>query len=86
MALIHLGINGQFPCPTITAYVGDQIIVNVTNLSDEPTTIHWHGMLQKGSKIIIIISFLIDCYCSVFYHYHFHLCWKSNNSQCYKPL
>ncbi len=44
-----IGINGQWPCPTITATLGDTIIVNVVNnLGNETTGIHWHGMHQSG--------------------------------------
>jgi FtsP/CotA-like multicopper oxidase with cupredoxin domain len=43
-------INGQFPGPLIEANWGDWIEVKVTNqLTDEGTSIHWHGILQKGT-------------------------------------
>ena len=32
------------PGPTIRAKVGDTIIVDIENLLDVPTTIHWHGL------------------------------------------
>ncbi|KAF7815509.1 L-ascorbate oxidase-like [Senna tora] len=45
-----MGINGQFPGPTIRAEVGDTIQVAVTNkLSTEGTAIHWHGIRQYGT-------------------------------------
>jgi hypothetical protein len=43
-------INGQFPGPLIEANWGDWIEVKVTNaLTDEGTSIHWHGILQMGT-------------------------------------
>ncbi|KAF7815488.1 L-ascorbate oxidase-like [Senna tora] len=45
-----IGINGQFPGPTIRAEVGDTIDVAVTNkLYTEGTVIHWHGIRQYGT-------------------------------------
>ena len=46
-----IGVNGQFPCPTINVNVGDHLIVNVKNsLGNESTSIHWHGMRQEGTN------------------------------------
>lgn len=46
-----IGINGQFPCPTIHATTGDRVIVNLKNsLGNESTSIHWHGLHQQGSN------------------------------------
>lgn len=36
--------NGTVPGPTITANLGDTVVVNLTNRLPEPTTIHWHGV------------------------------------------
>ncbi|MCL7034058.1 hypothetical protein MKW94_022832 [Papaver nudicaule] len=42
-----MGINGNFPGPTITAKAGDTILVNLTNkLHTEGVVIHWHGIRQ----------------------------------------
>ncbi|MFQ5509809.1 MAG: multicopper oxidase domain-containing protein [Leptospirillia bacterium] len=41
--------NGQVPGPLIHVQEGDDITVNVTNLTALPHTIHWHGILQKGT-------------------------------------
>ncbi|XP_058787321.1 L-ascorbate oxidase [Vicia villosa] len=44
---VVMGINGQFPGPTITAEVGDTLAIALTNkLSTEGTVIHWHGIRQ----------------------------------------
>lgn len=45
-----IAINGKFPGPTIEAYEDQTIIVHVRNLMHtDSTTIHWHGMHQKGT-------------------------------------
>lgn len=42
-----IGINGQWPIPTITANVSDRIIVNVKNsLGNQTTSLHFHGLYQ----------------------------------------
>ncbi len=40
-----LAINGSIPAPTLRFEKGDRAIINVTNKTNEPTTIHWHGVL-----------------------------------------
>ncbi|KAK3002444.1 hypothetical protein RJ639_020553 [Escallonia herrerae] len=39
-----LTVNGKFPGPTLYAYKGDTIIVNVHNRANQNITIHWHGV------------------------------------------
>ncbi|XP_074320745.1 L-ascorbate oxidase-like [Silene latifolia] len=44
---VVMGINGQFPGPTIRARAGDTIHVDLTNkLPTEGVVIHWHGIRQ----------------------------------------
>ena len=46
-----IGINGQWPCPTIDVNKGDRIVVHVTNgLGNQSTSIHWHGIHQNGTN------------------------------------
>ena len=46
-----LFINGKFPGPLIEANRGDRLVIRVTNhLESEPTTMHWHGLLQNGTN------------------------------------
>lgn len=46
-----IGINGQWPLPTITANVGDRIIVNVLNqLGNQSTSLHFHGIFMKNAS------------------------------------
>jgi multicopper oxidase len=42
-------INGMFPGPTIRAKEGEEISVTLCNSLLQPTTIHWHGMHQRGT-------------------------------------
>lgn len=41
--------NGQVPGPLIHVKEGDEVTVNVNNLTTLPHTIHWHGIIQKGT-------------------------------------
>lgn len=41
--------NGQVPGPLIHVKEGDDVVVNVMNLTTLPHTIHWHGLLQRGT-------------------------------------
>lgn len=41
-------INGTLPGPILHWREGDRAIINVTNRLDEPTSIHWHGLLLPG--------------------------------------
>lgn len=44
---VVMGINGQFPGPTIRAKAGDTVAVHLTNkLHTEGVVIHWHGIRQ----------------------------------------
>lgn len=47
---VMMGINGQFPGPTIRANAGDTVVVRLTNkLHTEGVVIHWHGIRQLGT-------------------------------------
>lgn len=41
--------DGQVPGPLIHVKEGDDVTVNVLNLTSLPHTIHWHGLLQRGT-------------------------------------
>ncbi|PVI00038.1 Ferroxidase [Periconia macrospinosa] len=46
-----IGINGQWPIPTIRVTKGDQLVVNVKNsLGNETTSLHFHGLYLNGSN------------------------------------
>ncbi len=38
------GLNGPYLAPTLRASRGEEVVVNVANGVDEPTTLHWHGV------------------------------------------
>lgn len=39
------GYNGSTPGPTIEAIEGDRVRIYVTNRLNEPTSVHWHGII-----------------------------------------
>lgn len=39
------GYNGTSPGPTIEAVEGDRVRIYVTNHLNEPTSVHWHGLI-----------------------------------------
>jgi FtsP/CotA-like multicopper oxidase with cupredoxin domain len=41
--------NGIFPGPEIRLKLGDELRVRVENLLDQPTSIHWHGILVPAA-------------------------------------
>ncbi|MES2606855.1 MAG: copper resistance system multicopper oxidase, partial [Pseudomonadota bacterium] len=41
----HIRINDQFPAPLLRWREGDTLKLQVQNALDEPTSIHWHGLL-----------------------------------------
>ncbi|KAK0389312.1 hypothetical protein NLU13_2887 [Sarocladium strictum] len=45
-----IGINGQWPIPTIDANVGDNIVIDVhNNLGNQSTSLHFHGLFMNGT-------------------------------------
>ena len=44
-----IGINGQWPIPTIRVNVGDTLIVEVLNSLDETTSLHFHGLFMANA-------------------------------------
>jgi iron transport multicopper oxidase len=46
-----IGINGEWPMPTVEVDKGDRLVVNVHNsLPEHNTSIHFHGMYQNGTN------------------------------------
>lgn len=49
---VVIGINGEFPGPSIRGHVGDTLEVHVHNLlPTETLSIHWHGIRQVDFHI-----------------------------------
>lgn len=46
-----IGINNQWPCPTIHVDTGDEVVVHIHNdLGNETSTMHWHGLYQEETN------------------------------------
>jgi CopA family copper-resistance protein len=43
-----ISIGGSIPAPTLRWREGQEVVIHATNLLDEPTSIHWHGLLLQG--------------------------------------
>lgn len=56
-----LTFNGIFPGPLLTANLGDELVITVTNLLDEPTTVHWHGLFQNQTQFSDGPSMITQC-------------------------
>jgi len=41
----HITLNGQFPAPLLRWREGDDLSLRIVNRLQEPTSIHWHGIL-----------------------------------------
>lgn len=57
-----IGINGQWPCPTIEASVGDTVVVRLTNnLGNQTTGLHFHGINQVSTNFMDGPSMVTQC-------------------------
>jgi FtsP/CotA-like multicopper oxidase with cupredoxin domain len=90
-----LGYNGDYLGPIIKVNKGDDVKINVNNMLDEPTTVHWHGLevsseMDGGPHQIIDPNttwkpyFTIDQPAATLW-YHPHLLHKTGE-QVYKGL
>ena len=41
-------MGGSVPAPTLRWREGEEVVIHATNRLDEPTSIHWHGLLLAG--------------------------------------
>ena len=46
--LKRITVNGSFPAPTLYWTEGETVTIQVTNHMDEPSSVHWHGILLPG--------------------------------------
>ncbi|WP_417452279.1 copper resistance system multicopper oxidase [Kiloniella sp.] len=44
-----IGYNGSSPGPILRFTEGEDVTINVTNNLDEPTSIHWHGLILPAN-------------------------------------
>ncbi|CAI9735105.1 laccase-like [Octopus vulgaris] len=57
-----IAVNGTVPGPTIEVYKGQRVIIEVENrLFSESTTIHWHGIHQKGTPHMDGVPWVSQC-------------------------
>jgi FtsP/CotA-like multicopper oxidase with cupredoxin domain len=70
-----LTVNRQLPGPAIRVCQHDTVIVDVDNeIEGTATTLHWHGLLQKGTPFSDGVPFLTQCpiHSSSIFRYVFH--------------
>lgn len=59
---VVIGINGEFPGPSIQGRVGDTLEVSVHNLlPTESLSIHWHGIQQQGTPWADGVASVTQC-------------------------
>jgi len=45
-----IAINGTVPAPTLRFREGEDLVINVTNSLEVPTSIHWHGIILPDNQ------------------------------------
>lgn len=48
-SLEKVTVNHALPAPTLFWTEGEDVVVHVTNHMDEPSSVHWHGILLPGA-------------------------------------
>ncbi|KAJ2019836.1 ferroxidase fet3 [Coemansia sp. S680] len=56
-----IGVNGQLPFPPVYVTKGDILAINVHNSLDVPTSIHAHGIFQKGASYMDGAGLITQC-------------------------
>ncbi|KAJ2348359.1 ferroxidase fet3 [Coemansia sp. RSA 2673] len=56
-----IGVNGQLPFPPVYATKGDVLVINVHNSLDVPTSIHAHGLFEKGTSYMDGAGLITQC-------------------------
>jgi iron transport multicopper oxidase len=57
-----IGINGEWPCPTLELNYGDILVLSVYNgLGNESTSIHFHGLQQRNTTYADGPSWVTQC-------------------------
>ncbi|RHZ82477.1 hypothetical protein Glove_109g248 [Diversispora epigaea] len=80
-------VNDQYPGPLIQCNKGDRLVINVTNNSEDPATIHWHGIFQHNTnwydgvpgqtqcpipnRVSFTYNYTVDQFGTFWYHSHF---------------
>ena len=57
-----LTANRMLPGPSIQVCQGDKVVIDVKNhIEGSGVTLHWHGILQKGSQYYDGVPFVTQC-------------------------
>ena len=57
-----IGVNKQFPGPTLIVNENATVVVDVINLlTTEETSIHWHGMYQRNTPWMDGVGYITQC-------------------------
>ncbi|KAJ2747054.1 ferroxidase fet3 [Coemansia sp. BCRC 34301] len=56
-----IGVNGKLPLPVVEATLGDTLVLNVRNSLDTPTSLHAHGIFQRGTNYYDGVAMTTEC-------------------------
>ncbi|KAJ2159291.1 ferroxidase fet3 [Coemansia sp. RSA 552] len=56
-----IGVNNQLPLPVVEAEIGDTLVLNVFNSLDVPTSLHAHGIFQRGTNYYDGVAMVNSC-------------------------
>lgn len=56
-----IGINNEWPIPTIRVKKDDRVIIHLTNLLQVNTSLHFHGLFQKDSNAMDGPEYVTQC-------------------------
>ncbi|KAJ2725061.1 ferroxidase fet3 [Coemansia sp. Benny D115] len=56
-----IGVNNALPLPVVRASKGDTLILNVRNSLDVPTSLHAHGIFQRGTNYYDGVPMTTSC-------------------------
>ncbi|KAJ2357687.1 ferroxidase fet3 [Coemansia sp. RSA 2618] len=56
-----IGVNGKLPLPVVRAELGDTLVLNVHNSLDVPTSLHAHGIFQRGTNYYDGVYMVTEC-------------------------
>jgi iron transport multicopper oxidase len=56
-----IGVNGRWPPPTVNANIGDILEINLKNELQTGTSLHLHGIFQRGTNNMDGASLITQC-------------------------
>ena len=55
-------VNGTMPGPVINVFQDQRVVIHVTNnMMEETTSVHWHGLLQRGTPWMDGVASVTQC-------------------------